>query len=104
VIFYTRSRCRLCDDALDLLLTVSSEEDCHLTIHQINILEDETLYMRFRHRVPVIQFDPDNEGPTLYAPFTAADLRQALVEGRDKGNVTQQARASDTESNAQGDA
>jgi hypothetical protein len=88
VIFYTKSGCRLCDDALDLLLTVSGEEDCSLAIRKIDILEDETLYARLRHRVPVIQFDPDNGGPTLYAPFTATDLRQALFADRDRGNVT----------------
>jgi hypothetical protein len=104
VIFIPKSGCRLCDDALDLLLTVSNEEDCSLAIRQIDILEHETLYARFRHRVPVIQFDPDNGGSTLFAPFTAIDLRQALLAGQDRGSATLQERISDTELNAQKDA
>jgi hypothetical protein len=59
--------------------------------------------MIWRLRVAV-QFAPDNSGPTLYAPFTATDLRQALLAGQDRGSATLQERISDTELNAQKDA
>ena len=47
-------------------------------IKEVNILEDPALYARYRHSVPVICVDPDAGGELLYAPITAAALRQAL--------------------------
>jgi hypothetical protein len=57
-----------------------------------------------RLSVPVIQFDPDSGGPTLYAPFTATDPRQALFAGHDRVSTTRQEQVSDTKLNAQEDA
>lgn len=59
--------------------------------------------MIWRLRVAV-QFAPDNSGPTLYAPFTATGLRQALIAGYDRASTTRQVQVSDTELNAQKDA
>jgi len=103
VTFYTKSGCRLCTDALDLLLDVSSEAACNLIIREIDILEDETLYARFRHRIPVFQFGLEDDGPTLYAPFTASDLHQALGLVSDGDSTIGHSGASGTELDAQGD-
>lgn len=103
VTLYTKSGCRLCADALDLLLSVNDEAGGDLIIREVDILEDEVLYARFRHRIPVMQFDPDDGGPTFYAPFTVTDLRQALDLDRDSNSATGQIGASGAEFDAQGE-
>ncbi len=79
VILYTKPGCCLCDDALDLLFDIDDELDNKFSIEQVNILQDPALYARYRTSIPVIYIDPD--GPTLYAPIDAADLRRALASG-----------------------
>ncbi len=79
VILYTKPGCHLCDDALDLLLDVDDELGNKLFIEQVNILQDPELYARYRTSIPVIIIAPD--GPTLYAPIDALDLRRALAFG-----------------------
>jgi glutaredoxin len=78
VTLYTKPGCHLCDEALALLLSLGDEMDKELSITEVNILEDPTLYTRYRHAIPVIVVDPDAGGPTLHAPITAPVLRRAL--------------------------
>ena len=78
ITLYTKPGCHLCDEALDLLLTLGDELDDKLDIKEINILQGPELYARYRHTIPVITIDPDVDGPALYAPITPSALRQAL--------------------------
>lgn len=78
IIFYTKPGCHLCDEAFDLLLMLGEELVEKLSIEQISILEDPELYTRYRHTIPVIAIDPDQDGPILFAPITASNLRRAL--------------------------
>ena len=85
IILYTKPGCHLCDDAHELLLTLGEETGAKLRVEQVNILEDPALYARYRYGIPVITVDPDDGGPTLYAPIRRSALRQAL--GLDEGPV-----------------
>jgi hypothetical protein len=88
ILLYTRPGCHLCDDALDLLLTIDDEMGGRLAIEEVNILEDPALYTCYRDVIPVVAIDPDERdasspdtgGPTLHAPISAAALRRALSQ------------------------
>jgi len=78
IIFYTKPGCHLCDEAFDLLLILGDELADKLSIEEISILEDPELYARYKHAIPVIAIDPDENGPILFPPITASNLRRAL--------------------------
>ncbi len=88
VVLYTKPGCHLCDDALDLLVTLRDEVREGFTIEETNILEDQDLYARYRHAIPVICVDPDAGGPTVFAPITVSKLRNALSWDRGGLNGT----------------
>jgi hypothetical protein len=94
VVLYTKPGCHLCDDALDLLLTLKDKVSEEYTIQEINILEDPGLYARYRHAIPVICVDPDAGGPMVFAPIAASDLRNAL--SWDRGGLNGPAENNDT--------
>lgn len=82
IVLYTKPGCHLCEEALDLLLAFGEEMEERLAIEEINILDDPGLYARFRQVIPVVEIDPDRNGPTLCAPITPIALRGALMPNK----------------------
>jgi hypothetical protein len=79
IILFTKPGCHLCDEALDMLLTINDQTREELTIEEINILDDPELYAQYRHVIPVISIDPDANGPLLQAPISEKGLYRALI-------------------------
>ena len=55
MVFYTKNGCPLCDEARDLLDYLRDEFS--LTIREIDIATDITLYERYKNTVPVVVVD-----------------------------------------------
>lgn len=66
---YVKPGCPLCDEARDWL------EDLGLRALEVNILQDEATYWRFKDTVPVVEA----QGRTLIMPFTRRRLRAWLA-------------------------
>jgi glutaredoxin len=54
--FYTKPKCSLCDEARILLKKL--EKEYSLDVEEVNILDDPTLYERYKYEIPVLSF-PD---------------------------------------------
>ena len=54
--FYTKPKCSLCDEARILLNKL--EKEYSLDVEEVNILNDPTLYERYKYEIPVLSF-PD---------------------------------------------
>jgi thiol-disulfide isomerase/thioredoxin len=54
--FYTKPKCSLCDEVRILLNKL--EKEYSLDVEEVNILNDPTLYERYKYEIPVLSF-PD---------------------------------------------
>ena len=54
--FYTKPKCSLCNEARILLKKL--EKEYFLDVEEVNILNDPTLYERYKYEIPVLSF-PD---------------------------------------------
>jgi thiol-disulfide isomerase/thioredoxin len=54
--FYTKPKCSLCDEARILLKKL--EKEYFLDVEEVNILNDPSLYERYKYEIPVLSF-PD---------------------------------------------
>ena len=52
VTLYSKPGCHLCEDARALLEELAVERG--FGIQEVNIVEDETLYARYRYEIPVV--------------------------------------------------
>ena len=51
LVFYTKSNCPLCDEALAVVR--AAQERLDFTVEQVNIYGDPTLYEQYKHDIPV---------------------------------------------------
>jgi hypothetical protein len=47
----------------------------NLAVHRVNIMRDEAVYQKYRHRIPVVQFE---DGTTIEAPIDPGSLLEAI--------------------------
>lgn len=73
VTLYAKPGCHLCDDARALLAAASREHA--LSIQEVDITRDPTLFRAYDIRIPVIMIDGAIE---IEAPITPRLLRDAL--------------------------
>jgi glutaredoxin len=73
ITLYTRPGCHLCEDTADLLDRLAAR--LALEIVEVNILDDVSLYERYKHNIPVVAIAG---GPTLMAPIREVDLLRWL--------------------------
>ncbi len=74
LVLYSTDHCTLCDEALELLLSMPE-----LVGHQLMVADisaDETLLARYGERIPVLVCDARQ----LDAPFDAGDVRSFIKE------------------------
>lgn len=71
---YTKSRCSLCDHALELLEDARRRHPFELEVHDIR--SSPALYERFRHLIPVVAVDGE---VALTLRFSAQDLERLLA-------------------------
>jgi len=70
---YSRPSCPLCDEAADLLQEAAAKWRFELV--DVNILDDEALFHRYRYQVPVVVIDGIER---LRLRFCAEELDAAL--------------------------
>lgn len=80
VVLYTRTDCKLCDDAKTDLTALKKEISFDLV--EVDIDSDPDLQAEYGHRVPVIQSGPF----TLDPPFDRRKLKMTLGAARDSQN------------------
>ena len=73
--FYTKPKCSLCDEVRILLNRL--EKEYSLDVEEVNILDDPTLYERYKYEIPVLSF-PDLS--QLQGRIEPERLRQKLGE------------------------
>jgi glutaredoxin len=73
IVLYSKPDCHLCEIAHQLLLELSREFE--LTIAEIDITRDPTLFKEYFEKIPVLVIDSRT---ILAAPIHAADVRMAL--------------------------
>ena len=73
IIFYTKSGCHLCADALRMLHELRNEFD--LTIEEIDIAGDREFFIKYFDKIPVLEIDHRS---TLAAPIHFDAVRAAL--------------------------
>lgn len=71
--FYTKPKCSLCDEARILLNKL--EKEYSLDVEEVNILNDPTLYDRYKYEIPVLSF-PDLS--QLHGKIETEKLREKL--------------------------
>lgn len=76
VTLLTKAGCHLCDD-VKAALAVLRPRHPHALI-EVDITQDETLYARYRHAIPVVRIGKTE----LQAPITAVQLAGALQAAR----------------------
>jgi glutaredoxin len=57
VIFYTKAGCHLCEEAQDMLEDIAALTTYSLT--EIDIRSDQTIFEKYRYRIPVIMINND---------------------------------------------
>ncbi len=75
VTLYVTDDCHLCEEAEGLMRRLGPEMGFRL--EKMNIQEDESLYERFRHTVPVLAVEGE---PLLSAPLEEGRVRELLEE------------------------
>jgi len=70
---YTKPKCSLCDEVRILLSELIKEYP--LDIEEVNILDDPSLYERYKYEIPVLLF-PD--GSDLQGRIEGKELREKL--------------------------
>jgi glutaredoxin len=73
VVLYGKPGCHLCDDARDLLDSLSAR--CAFTVDEVDITSDPALFRRYDIRIPVIVIDGVEE---FDAPLQRDAVRRAL--------------------------
>ncbi|KPL81907.1 glutaredoxin family protein [Herpetosiphon geysericola] len=69
---YMRPGCHLCDEAEQWLEALAHEFQAQLVC--INILDDITVYERYKYKIPVLQI----AAQSWYYPFNETTIRNAL--------------------------
>ena len=73
IVLYTKAGCHLCDEAREHLEDLAADYEFDLA--EIDIRSDDTLFERYRYRIPVIVIDGTIE---LETPIREPTLRRAL--------------------------
>ena len=73
ILLYSKPGCHLCEIAHQLLLGLHREFE--LTIEEMDITQDPSLYEKYWDKIPVIVVDNHT---TLAAPIRVAEVRAAL--------------------------
>lgn len=73
ITFYTRQRCPLCEDALDILEPIARKRG--QKVHVVDIDLDLTLLEKYNDRVPVIVI---GDSVVAEGAITKADLKRAI--------------------------
>lgn len=76
ILLYSKPGCHLCEIAHQLLLGLHREFE--LTIQELDISQDPSLYVKYWDKIPVIVVD---DHTVLAAPIRVADVRAALSGG-----------------------
>lgn len=74
LVLYSTDNCTLCDEALDLLLSMPELKGWSLTV--IDVATDSELVERYGDRLPVVRVN----AAELEAPFVRAELVGWLVD------------------------
>ncbi len=77
ILLYSKPGCHLCEIAHQLLLGLRREFE--LTIQEMDITQDPSLYQKYWDKIPVIVVD---DHTTLAAPIRVADVRAVLEKQR----------------------
>jgi len=77
LILYGTSGCHLCDEALAIVLPIAQASG--ITLHQIDIADDDALETRYRLHIPVIT----HNNMELDWPFNAAQVIAFLHTHKD---------------------
>ncbi|MEL0047978.1 MAG: glutaredoxin family protein [Gammaproteobacteria bacterium] len=74
LILYSTAHCHLCDEAMDLLMSMPGLNGARLDV--VDVANDERLMERYGEKIPVLR-----QGQAeLAAPFTAEDLAHFLEQ------------------------
>jgi len=74
LILYSTAHCDLCDEAMDLLMSMPGLNGARLDV--VDVANDERLMERYGEKIPVLR-----QGQAeLAAPFTAEDLAHFLEQ------------------------
>ena len=76
LILYSTDHCTLCEQALDLLLSMPELQGVALAV--VDVAGDDALEHRYGERLPVLSAD----GEVLDWPFDAADVRGFVARNR----------------------
>jgi hypothetical protein len=76
-VLYSKQDCHLCEEAAAILRRLQSE--MLLDWRTVDITSDESLFERFKYRIPVIEVEG---GVTLDWPTTVERVRRAVLAGR----------------------
>jgi glutaredoxin len=74
IVLYGKPSCHLCELTHQLL--VGLQRDFALTIQEIDITRDPSLFERYRDKIPVLVID---DRVTLAAPIRVAEVRRELA-------------------------
>ncbi len=77
ILLYSKPGCHLCEIAHQLLLGLRREFE--LTIQEMDITQDPSLYQKYWDKIPVIVVD---DHTPLAAPIRVADVRAVLEKQR----------------------
>ena len=77
IILYATDYCSLCDEAMDLLLSMPELAGCSLSV--VDVALDDALQMSYGHRLPVLQVVA-GEGRELDWPFDATLVAESINE------------------------
>lgn len=72
LILYSTAHCHLCEQAVDLLMSVPGLAGVQLDV--VDVASDDTLMERYGQRIPVLRLGQQE----LAAPFAAEDLAHFL--------------------------
>src|SRR6266545_5012315 len=79
---YSKPECHLCDDLRAQLEELAPIYDLDIT--EVNILDDPELFNAYHEKIPVVVAEDGRYG-WLYAPISAAELRNYLAYARRGG-------------------
>ncbi|WP_248515781.1 glutaredoxin family protein [Salinarchaeum laminariae] len=77
---YTRENCDLCDDAIETLRSVASEEDVDLSLSIVDVDEDPELREEYGERVPYVLLDDRPAFKYSVDPVAARSTLRALAD------------------------
>jgi glutaredoxin len=76
VVVYTREGCHLCEEAIEKVVALHSEEGRQFTLREVDIESDERLLREMLERIPVVEVD----GALVSELILDADVLRARLD------------------------